>query len=371
MPDPKKVLIYSPEFAPMGGIERHLIELTTLLLRNNFIVCLVSTSDSLNSESTEKLSNLGCKIVFMSRKSRSGTTWKKALWLAKTFWNLRKEQWDWIYTNGQGNLFEVAKFARSKQTRMVHQHHTSADEQERPFWGKSYIRYTKNVEVLLAVSNSTRDNISNIIGDREIGIITCLYPWTPIQELSKPQSSPSDSIKLFFAGRLIEEKGVGTILNLSEMDEFSDCEWHIWGSGPHYNEDSFRSYARVYYHGTYNSREEFIDIASKMHGFVLYTRHSEGLPISLMEVTELGIPWVASNRGGCKELALRDPDCQILGRNFTQKDAINATRRLVDAIRTGKTNADDLKCRFSAYYHPQKVRTRWLEFFEGKALTTK
>jgi len=366
MPKRNKILIYSPEFAVMGGIERHIIEVATLLLEHHFTVCLVSTSNSLDPTATQNLKTLGCDIHFLSTPSRSSGKLKKTLWLALKFWQLRKSRWNWIYTNGQGNLFPLVRLAQTRGTRIVHQHHTSADEQERKLWTLTYMRYTQSVDALLAVSDQTRDNIRNIIGRSDIGKLTCLYPWQALpteQKTARRAKRADEPVRFFYAGRLIEEKGIDTILELSKSEALSDCEWHIWGSGPHYDGESFKPYPNVHYHGIYSTRGEFLEIAQKMDAFVLFTRHSEGLPISLLEVTELGIPWIASDRGGCLELALRNPDCQILPRIFSLEQAKTITQVLLSAIRHGQTDRAALKQAFAEKYHPEKVRQQWLRFF--------
>ena len=362
MDNPGKILIYSPEFAAMGGIERHLIEVASLLLEERYSITLLSTSNSLSRESTRELERKGCQILFFNKAHRESKPIEKIAWLIKTCLKIRKENWDWIYSNGQGSLFWILNLAKTKKTQSIHHHHTSADKDELPTWSWLYKQYLKHVDELLAVSEQTKKNILEAIGNRPIRRMTCLYPWE--KPNIKSDNSKGEKTRLFYAGRLIKEKGIETIIHLSQHKDFSDCEWHIWGEGPHYDEESFRRLSNLYYHGVYHSRKEFQEIANRMDVFALYTTHSEGLPISLLEVTELGIPWIAANRGGCEELALRSPDCQVLPRNFTVQDAITSTRVLVDAFKNGFTDSEDLIKRFAMEYHPERVRQNWIALFE-------
>lgn len=59
----KRILIYSPQMASIGGMETHLIELSLLLASKKWEVTFITTSNSLNDEARQQLQKEG--IVFI------------------------------------------------------------------------------------------------------------------------------------------------------------------------------------------------------------------------------------------------------------------------------------------------------------------
>ncbi|MDP0499271.1 MAG: glycosyltransferase family 4 protein [Verrucomicrobiota bacterium JB022] len=357
----RRILIYSPQLDALGGIERHLVEACRLLRAHDWEVTLLSTSNSLHPAVQQSLEEAGVRLRMQPVARGHASARQKLTWLLREVVALRRERWDVVYTNAQGGLAPFVWMAAQPETRVIHHHHTSADASEQAGWNLPFRLTLQHAPILVSCSHATRLNIRAATGRDSLDHLPCLYPWEPGDTVYTPPLGPP--WRLLFAGRLAASKGIDTILHLAQQPELADVEWHLYGSGD-YGAADFEGLPRVHYHGRYESRAELLQSFSQAHGMVLFSRHSEGLPITLLEATELGLPWIATDRGGTRELALRTPDCQVLPADFTDADALEAVLRLRTALQHGQTSPAALRTAFAQGYDPADVRTRWMRLFE-------
>ncbi|KAF0095262.1 MAG: group 1 glycosyl transferase [Puniceicoccaceae bacterium 5H] len=334
-----------------------------LLRGTGWSVTLLSTSNSLHRRVQDNLHEAGVHLRLLPLSRGEASNRQKTVWLARQILKLREQRWDVIYTNGQGGLVPLVWQAGHRDTRLIHHHHTSAAAEERAGWNLPFRLALQSAPTLVACSQATRHNLLAGL-DRPGGNVIhlpYLYPWEPSPQTYAPPDGPP--WRLIFAGRLTVSKGIDTILQLASAHDLQDVEWHLFGSGESYTAEDFADVRRVHYHGRYESRRELLEHFSRMHGMVLFSRHSEGLPVTLLEATELGLPWIASDRGGTREIALRSPDCQILPANFTTRQAHDAVLQLREALQCRTTDPAALREHFDARYAPARVRAAWLRLF--------
>lgn len=365
MPENKhrSILIYSPQMNHVGGIEVHLVEIACLLKSVPGVsVVLLTSSNSLSSRLVQSLKDAGVEYRYLDLPLGSASRWRKALWLWSQVWNLRRRRLDVVYTNGQGSLTPIIWKAAHPGTRVVHHHHTSADAQERSKWGR-YVRVLAKAPELIACSKATAANILEATGQREIQVFSCLYPVSGDTSMPSPGECHGRSLRFSFVGRLSPSKGIEMMMRLAEDPVLSDIEWHIHGSGDDYPPEYFEGCERVFYHGAFSGAQELRKVHAASDALALFSTHSEGLPLMLLEGCRSGIPWIASDRGGTRELLLRSPDCSLLPRDFTYQQARDGVRTLADSIREGRTSRIELARRFESEYSADVWRRKWLDFF--------
>jgi glycosyltransferase involved in cell wall biosynthesis len=102
---------------------------------------------------------------------------------------------------------------------------------------------------------------------------------------------------------------------------------------------------------------------SRLDAFVLFSTHNEGLPLTLMEVMGAGIPWIASDRGGIRDLVVDSGSTILLPAGFGYAEALAATLRLADSIKSGGIDSKKLRQVYAEKFNPDKVTREWLRVF--------
>lgn len=360
------ILIYSPQMASYGGIEQHLCVLARHLGMAGHRITLITTSNSLGLPMRRLLDEGGCCLMELEAPRGSARCLRKFLWLAKKLYFLRKTRWDVIYTNGQGGLSCVPWLLRKSGCRVMHHHHTSADLAEQESWGAIFLRVLKAAPLLVSNSFSTARNIQEATGRLDVKVLS--YVTTDLfspSEVSALCGGVGERVKFGFCGRLIAEKGVDIICTLSLREELADITWHLHGSGPGYDEAYFACYPNIVYHGPYSGGDDYRRILAGLDGVVLFTKHSEGRPLAIIEAMSAGLPWIASDRGGVMELAVDTVNSRIVPVGTSIEALSGVTRKLADDIRSGLTNRVAQRIVYDAHFGPSVTLGQWTNFICG------
>ncbi len=354
--------------ASIGGMETHLIELSVLLASKEWTVYFITTSNSLNDDARNKLNTEG--VIFIEMPVPRGTASKlaKLFWLVTQVWRLKSHDWDIVYTNGQGCLAQLFYWLIKKKTRMIHHHHTSADSLERKGWAHCYLKFINKVPELIACSEETRQNLIKFCKGRSVIKLFYLIPKLEnIEERRGKEGSLPVSRRLRFGymGRLVSTKGINLICDLSEDLDLEEIEWHLYGEGPDYNQAFFNRYDNLYYHGRYEGIKECSAIHIYLDAIVLFSRHTEGMPLSLIEAMSSGLPWIATDRGGTRELAVSEYNYELLMPDFTYEEAKTAVQRLVINIQKRLSNRNKQKSAFMTHFSRDSVASSWMNYLEN------
>ena len=353
----------------IGGMETHLIELSILMISQDWRVCFVTTSNSLNEGARQQLRNAGVEFNEMPVPRGEATKLKKLYWLIKQVWPLKRKSWNVVYTNGQGCLARIFWCIAKKDTRLIHHHHTSADILEQKGWASCYLNILKKVPELIACSEETRHNLINACNQRAVTKLLYLIPDLEIKDEGKElQESITENRKLCFGfiGRLVSTKGIELLCDLSKDSDLEEIEWHIHGEGPDYPPEFFNSYDNVYYHGRYNGVRECRVVHGRLDAVVLFSQHTEGMPLSLIEAMSSGLPWIATNRGGTRELALAENNYEMLKVDFSYQDAKAAVKKLANNIITGLSSREAQQAVYNHNFSRRHVAANWLRYLESE-----
>jgi glycosyltransferase involved in cell wall biosynthesis len=359
----KNILIYTPQMAAIGGMETHLVELATLLAENDWAVTFLTTSNSLNDTSRRQCVDAGVELVEMPVARMKAGKMAKLRWLFLQVNKLRRTRWDVIYTNGQGSLAAIVWLAARLSTRVIHHHHTSADADERITWATSFRWLLKAAPELIACSEETRANLRKSCSRQRVEKLPYLIP-----DFSAPP--PANAVNKYvgerplrfgFVGRLVSTKGIDFIIRLSQDPELAEVEWHLHGEGD--EASTLIPSANLKYHGSYRGAEALRNIHAGLDAVVLFSSHTEGMPLSLIEAMASGLPWIATDRGGTPELAISDEDSILLKGDFDYGDAKAAVQDLAFRIRGGVTSRAAQRTAFERFLRRDTVAAKWLEFF--------
>lgn len=352
--------------AAYGGIERHVCVLAEEAAKRNHQVRFLTTSNSLNEAARGRLLGYGIDFRELPRARDTASQVAKLLWLTRETFAAKLQKWDLIYTNGQSALASVVWRAAGRRTRIVHHHHTAADTAEQATWAPGFRKVLSTAPEIVGCSVATCENIAAALGRRGIRFLP-YFTACPVQadEVQDTIYTPGQPLAFGFVGRLIGTKGVGTICALSQRPELSAVAWHIYGAGAEYPESYFRAYPRTRYHGPYRDLTRYGEILRELDALALFSQHNEGMPLSLIEAMSAGLPWIASDRGGTRELAVSSENCVVVKDPTNLEATLADTLTLIDRLYAGKTSRRAQRAIYDQRFAPERVAEQWFAYFEG------
>lgn len=361
------VLAYAPQMAAFGGMERHVCGLAGALAARGHRVVLLTTSNSLAPRLRERLRGDGVVLRELARARGQAHGWLKGLWLLRE--SLRRDgpRWDVIYTNGQSALARLPWLAAGAHTRIVHHHHTAADAAEQATWSAGFRRVLQRAPELVACSRATQAALGAALGRTDIRYLPYLTT-APVDAgaVRDRTYSPNSRLHFGFAGRLVAEKGIDQICALSDDAALGDITWHVHGAGPAYPAAFFRRFRNVVYHGPYSGEVQQGQILQALDALVLFSTHNEGMPLSLIEAMSAGLPWIATDRGGTRELAVSEPNTLVVPHPASLADLRAAVRTMADRIRHGRTSRVAQRFVYDGLFSPSVVSEAWCGFLETR-----
>jgi glycosyltransferase involved in cell wall biosynthesis len=355
--------------AAYGGMERHVCVLAQEAARRGHRVRLLTTSDSLNAAAREALRAAGVELRELTRPRGEAGKLEKLLWLWRETLRARGTRWDVVYTNGQSALASVVWRAARRGARVMHHHHTAADDDEQATWAPGFRRVLARAPEIVACSEATRGNIERALGrDGEKRGVRFLPYFTacPVSgDAVRDSPAPTRPLNFGFLGRLVATKGLDLLCALSQRPELAAIVWHIHGEGPDYPPEFFHKFPALRYHGAYRDLARHGEILRGLDAVALFSIHNEGMPLSLIEALSAGLPWIATDRGGTRELAVAARNCVVLAHPCTPESAAAGVAELARRLRSGETSRAEQRAVYDARFAPDVVARRWFEFLEG------
>lgn len=359
-------LFYVPQMAAYGGIERHVCVLAEEAAKRGHHVRFLTTSNSLNETARQRLIDYGVDFRELPLAREAASPGKKLFWLGRETLFARVKPWDIIYTNGQSGLASLVWKAAGSKTRIIHHHHTAADAAEQTTWSPAFRKVLLRAPELVACSDATRRNIEAAIGRKDVRFLP-YFTACPVtaDEVKDGDYAPGQPLAFGFVGRLIATKGVDTLCALSLRPELRSVIWHLYGASPDFPETYFNAYPQIRYHGPYRDLVRYGEILRELDAVALYSKHNEGMPLSLIESMSAGLPWIASDRGGTRELAVSSENCVLVEQPNDLEAVLADTLALVERIWNGKTSRKAQRAVYDQRFAPEVVAQRWFGFFEG------
>ena len=357
-------LFYAPQMAAYGGMERHICSLAALTARRGHRVTLLTTSNSLGDDLRAELKHPLISLRELpAARNRAGKL-RKLQWLVSEVWRARQEKWDIIYTNGQSALARVVWYAAPGTARHIHHHHTAADTGEQATWSKGFRNVLRDVSELVACSCATRDSI-NLAVQRTNTVYLPYLTRCPVDAASVADRSSRETLHFGFMGRLIREKGIDTICRLSADPSLAHITWHLHGAGPDFPPEFFKAWPRIVYHGAYIGTAAQAAALNQLDAIALFSSHNEGMPLSLIESMSAGLPWIATDRGGTRELAISSANCVVVPFPASESDLRSAVVEMSSRLRAGRTSRVAQRSVYDTHFAPSVVGERWMEFIEA------
>jgi glycosyltransferase involved in cell wall biosynthesis len=117
--------------------------------------------------------------------------------------------------------------------------------------------------------------------------------------------------------------------------------------------------------GSFKNKEELTIALNTIDAFMLYSNHPEGLPISLLEVMGAGLPWIATDRGGIKELRVDEHFNYLLPKGTNNTDLITHLKNFTDNLDNKKFIYQKQIEAYHKKYAPEVLIDKWKLVLQG------
>lgn len=351
--------------AAYGGMERHICSLAAAAAAEDHEVTLLTTSNSLGPDLREEMNSplITLRELDIGRGAAGKLT--KLAWLVRETLRLKRKSWDIVYTSGQSALARTVWAAASGKSRIIHHHHTAADAGEQQSWSVHFRKVVKLAPELIGCSRTTADALNRAAGRTDATFLPYLTRC-PVAESQVIDSEAQSTLNFGFLGRLVTEKGIDIMCRLSQDPVLSDIKWHLHGESPAFPPSYFKDFPNITYHGAYRGTAAQAAILLALDATVLFSTHNEGMPLSLIEAMSAGLPWIATDRGGTREMSVTPDNSIVIPHPANDADIRQGILEMASRIRSGKTSRILQRKAYNAHFAPDHVSRLWLDYFRSK-----
>ena len=237
---------------------------------------------------------------------------KAIIGLIETIYYLTLKEINIVHIHGGDTLsfrrkFYYIKIAHLFPCKIIYHHHGAAFMHEYKSlskkWKKRVKKTLEELDSVIVLSNSWRDNIQQIAPKANIAVIPNSIKLPRLQE--KQISSP---LELTFLGLIGDRKGVFDLLKVFKklINNGYQVRLNIGGNGEItrlFKEVKKLSIADfVKYCGWIQDKEK--DLLLRKTDIFVLPSYAEGMPMSILEAMSYAIPVVTTNAGGIPELVI-------------------------------------------------------------------
>ena len=175
-------------------------------------------------------------------------------------------------------------------------------------------------DAAVAISHSVKDSLVRYLGLPEERI-TVIHNGAILKRFDHPRTEGGKTLRLIYVGRLIEEKGVQTILEARARLKDVDCSLTIVGDGDY--REPLQALARkldvdgkVRFLGT---RTDVPELLARADVFMHFPECEEGFGIAVVEAMASGLMCVCGDRGALPEIVEDGVDGCIVKNNDPER----------------------------------------------------
>jgi glycosyltransferase involved in cell wall biosynthesis len=347
----KSILVFCPRLGAIGGTETHIIQFTTTAAKQGWDVRLAVRDSKLPAATVKILRSVGVQYSTLPS--------------VRFFLSLLRPT-DLLYTNSTGNASPTVWQLKGRLTRGFHHVHTCASrEHEQPFWTAKYRRFLEAQGCIVACSEATKANLQEAGAKGRIEFLPYITEIQPRDLRKTRQHRPaSEPVHIGFIGRVEPVKGIDLIIDAARDPACKGIMWHVFGTGSSMNLLQAAAQPNIKCHGVFDGSRGLAHAHSVIDAVVLPSSHSEGMPISLIEATASGLPWVATNQGGTKEIAGSLKDLFVIP-SKDRRAFIEAVCVLENRIRRDEVDHMAIRSHYQESFAPEVAVGKWLRFCDN------
>lgn len=314
-----RILVICPYYPPhIGGLESHADEFNEYLAKNGFEITVFTPR--LPKEAIEKENKYKHVEIIRFPAWEIIPNYPLPCFWNKKFWNLWKnlktKKYDWVISRTRFFLTSVMAgcFAKKNKTRWLHIEHGSdfvkLNNPIKSFLGK-FFDYTfgrcilKNANEVVANSKASAYFCKKLYSFREYKYIYRGVELGKIENNLEIQKKYKDKVKIIFAGRLIDGKGVQDLIKAVSKISLDNWVLLIIGDGPMKNDlekyvKDLELESKIKFLGQME-RSNLMGIIN-VGDIVVNPSYTEGLPTSVIEAAKCGKAIIATDVGGTREI---------------------------------------------------------------------
>ena len=308
-----KIIEILPEL-DIGGVERHVIDLSSELAERGHKILVVSAGGKMQCQLSPKVEHRTLSVQKKNPFAGYLCARKIAGWV-------KSEGWQILHAHSRVPAW-IAEWASHMAgvPYIVTAHVVFGNKS--PWIYRPY----RDAARVICVSKAVQDGMKDCFYDNTQVIVNGLdepkYKW------SRPKEPP---VKFLFVGRLSPVKGLQDALKAMPKD--LDWTLDVLGDGPMRKEledlsASLGLSAKVKFHGYSDQADKYMAESSCL----LFPSYTEGMPLTLARAVQIGIPVIASNIPPVAEMAGSEEGL------FTPGDLQKMSLMIKEFIENGKSS---------------------------------
>lgn len=344
-----KILVFSSYFYPhKGGSEKYVYEIYRRLIKNKIKVDIFTS----NTEGSLEYENIkGLRIYRVPCYNILGDTYPipKPINSFKLLKKLAKNNYDFVNTQTRFwiSSFYGYLFSKLTKTKLIHTEHGSRHTEFNnlllKFFGAIYDHLIgsiiiKSASKNIGVSQASCD-FAKHLGAKKTYLVPNGINITKFKikktNLKRKLGIPNYYKIITFIGRLIYAKGIQDLIYVFQKikKKYPKTKLLIVGEGNYKNElRKLSNNEDIMFLGQ-RSENDIVDILNITDIFV-NPSYSEGLPTSVLEAAAVGVPIIATDVGGTKEIIKNNKRNILIKPN--KKDLLNSIFRILKNNRFNK-----------------------------------
>lgn len=302
-----KIIEILPEL-DIGGVERHVIDLSNELVRRGHEIAVISAGGKMRCQLAQTVRHLDMPV----HKKNPLTCWFCAKKIAKL---AKNEGYQLIHAHSRVPAWIARWVSKIADVPYVVTAHVDFGNKSR--W--IYSPYRDAVRVI-CVSEAVREGMKDCFYENTQVVLNGLdcpsVSWKP-----ENHRAGSGAAKLLFVGRLSPVKGLQDVLKVLPADGAWTLD--VLGDGPMRQElegivKERGIGGKVTFHGYSDRADEFMASSSCL----LFPSYTEGMPLTLARAVQIGIPVIASDIPSVREMAGDDKNLLSPGDLLSWKNAL-------------------------------------------------
>lgn len=339
-----------------GGTERAVANLAKIYARMGYAVTIVSIFTQKNTVPFYELPDKA-KICHLGISNAPSSLLSKIKWCIVLYKFLSKIIPPYSFVVGTGhNINTVISFLCKKKYVTIGCEHIQ--KETIPFYSKLLMRLSYwRLNVLVLLSESAKKKY--ISYNKHLEVISNTLPFLPHQPSLKQKKH------IIMVGRIDKNKGYDRAIPIFSflMEKYPDWSIDIYGSGDEVKNIS--NQLELNHLSNVHIYEPVKEINKKYEecDLMLMTSHSEAMPMVILEANAYGIPVVAYNNEGTRELILNGKTGYIIEDGNTSEfcQCLNTLITDVDTLRILSLNAYN----YSKSYSLECISARWKCLMDG------
>ena len=279
-----KIIEILPEL-DIGGVERHVIDLSNELAERGHSVLVVSAGGKMRRQLSDKVEHRALPVQKKSLYTGYSCVRQISKWI-------RTEDWQIIHAHSRVPAFIAWWSSHKTGIPWVYTAHAC-------YSLNAGIMPLKHADSLICVSDTVRDHLRGYIPPNS-AVITNAMPLPKV----KWQYKPSDTVRFLFVGRLTRIKGLQTVIEALALLQDHNWTLDVLGDGPMREElEELTAELGLKNNVTFHGYSDQADLFMSKSSCLLFPSYTEGMPLTLARAVQIGIPVIASNIPPVVEMA--------------------------------------------------------------------